>query len=191
MVAIGIVLIWLCLVYLASERYARGQQIEPAALFGLLLGRWPSTDNEPPSGIILVALGRLGALLVLLIVFQAVLAWSWWPALPALVLAGAGLAGLAILRGRGSSRAGLDEVRVFLRLPDRYQLFLGRVVAGGPLCGASLASLDWRKHGFLVLAIGRRHTREFIQFPKGQEVLGPGDLLVVYGCAEDAEGGKA
>lgn len=187
MVAIGAVLFWLCLVYLASVHYASGQRVEPAAFFSMLLGRWPLVEMEPQRGIFLVALGRLGMLLILLLVFPAAPAWTWWPTLPALALFGVGLAGLAILGGTGSCLAGLDRTHVFLRLPDGYRLFLGTVAAGGPLSGASLASLDLRKHGFLVLAIGRRHPREYIQFPKGQEILGPGDLMVVYGCPQDAD----
>ncbi len=190
MAAGGLVLLWLCLVYLAGLRYAGGSRMEPAAFFGLLLGCWPVATERGPAlnEVFLVALGRLGAMLLLAIVLRAALAGPWFPAVLALALASAGLAGLSLLGRERPSLEGLGSARVLLRLPDGYQLFQGRVKAGGPLCGASLAGLDLRKHGLLVLAIGRHRTRDFIEFPKGQEVLGPGDLLIVYGCPEGAEG---
>lgn len=150
-------------------------------LCGLLLGRWLPGEDEPSLGeLLLVFVGRIGAVLFLLALIKLVWDGRW------LDLAGAAvvlLAGFFLLMAaaRGESLLpGLGDIRVILRLPDGYLIFRGRVAAGGPICGMSLANLDLRRHGLLVLAI-RRATGEYVPFPKGQEILDQRDLLIVYG----------
>jgi len=183
--AIGIALLWLGLVCLADLFFGNGRPIRGRVLLGLLLGRWQTWEAEPSHGeLILIFLGRIGSGLVILILVKVVLDGNWLEAAVAFALLMAGLGGLALAAGRTMYLAGLTGVRTLLRLPDGYQFFLGQVAAGGPLSGSTLASLDLRRRGLLVLAVGHGGGRGFVQFPKGQEVLSAGELLVLYGRVE-------
>ncbi|MGE5527695.1 MAG: TrkA C-terminal domain-containing protein [Patescibacteria group bacterium] len=184
MALVGLVLAWLIMVLVGSVVYGGGRPAPLVTLAGLLLGRWPGFSNRPTAGeLLLVIVGRIGSLLLLLTLLRVVLVGNWLETCSAAALLVMGLVGLAYLGRERAILPGLAGVQVLLRLPDEYQVLLGQVVPGGPLCGVSLAALDLRRHGLLVLAVGKG-GRNYVHFPKGQEILGAGDLLVVYGRPE-------
>lgn len=104
-------------------------------------------------------------------------------------LIAAGLLGAALHHQRFQPiLPGLSVIRILLRLPDEHLLFLGKV-EGRPFSGSSLADLDLRRSGLLVLAIGR--DGRYTHFPKGQEVIAAGDRLLMYGRIKDPKEAKS
>ena len=181
MAFLGLVVLWFGLLCVGVRVFGGGQPVRFPLLCGLLLGRWLPGEDEPCLGeLLLVLVGRIGSVLFLLALIKLVWDGRWLDLIGA---TGGLLIGLVILiaLARGQSPlAGLADVRVILHLPDGYLIFSGRVEPGGPLCGASLADLDLRRHGLLVLAIERSHG-DYVSFPKGQETLVQKDLLIIYG----------
>ena len=195
MVLIVLALLWVVTVAAGSMAHGGGRPLPARVFGGLLLGRWASPPGEEPGPgeLVLVFAGRMGALLVLLSLVGMIAYGQVPSALVALFLLAAGPAVLTWLAcDDGTVLAGLNGVRVFLRLPDGYLLLAGRVAGGGAFCGSSLAALDLRRRGLLVLAVGRSgRGGGFVHFPKGQEVLSDGDLLIIYGRPQGANGLEA
>lgn len=177
-VAVIPVVIWLGILY-AGVFYANAFGANrPLPLFGLLLGWWPG-DEPSRQVLLLILIGRLGQLLFFILVLGTLWRGLWLEGLAALALFILGVAGLACRRRPRLVLSGLHGTSVLLRLRDGYLIFVGTVAAHGPLAGGSLAALDLRKHGLLVLAVGRNGV--YTHFPKGQEILASGDRLIIYG----------
>lgn len=180
MAAVIAAVIWLALLYAAVLVNGGVRVVNPLSMFGCLLGWRPCGEGEPPRWVLLLILiGRAGHLLVLFLVFRLLCYGAWFEVVIALILLILGLGGLACRRRLKPVLYGLTETKIILCLRDGFLVFTGVVAAHGPLAGCSLADLDLRKRGLLILAVGRDGL--YTHFPKGQAILAPGDHLIIYG----------